>query len=71
METLDFVRNATLLSLLNILVAATFIVVGLVSFVSRRPLHMYKLMGLAMVPLLLGLVTMHVELHHKWNQHVW
>ena len=57
----DFLRNAGLLDLLNMLIAAIFVVIGLASFVSRRPMHLYKLMGLAMVPLLLGLVTMYVD----------
>ena len=56
-----FLGNAGLLDLLNILIAAIFIVIGLVSSVSRGPMQMDKLMGLAMAPLLLGLVTMYVD----------
>lgn len=57
----DFLMDAGLIDLLNILIAAVFILLGLVSIVARRPTNMYKLVRLAMVPLLLGLVTMFVD----------
>ena len=58
----DFLRNSGLLDLLNILTAAIFMLVGLVAWiVSESPRHIYKLLGLGMVPLLIGLLTMYVD----------
>ena len=54
----DFLRNSGLLDLLNMLTAVIFVLVGLVAWiVSESPRHTYKIVGLAMVPLFLGLVT--------------
>ena len=57
----DFLKYAGFLDLLNRLTAVTFVVVGLVSFFSRRMSRMNNLPTLAIVPLLVGLLTMSVD----------
>lgn len=41
----DFLKDASLLGLLNILIAAIFLAAGLASFLSRRPRNKYQVLA--------------------------
>ena len=57
----EFLRDVSLLGLLNLLTATVFVLFGLVTLlVSRRPRRMGKRLAWGMVPLLVGLVTMYL-----------
>jgi hypothetical protein len=59
---MDFLRHATLLDLLNLLIAIMLILAGTVTLmVARSRRSMYCLIATAVFPLLLGLLTMYMD----------
>ena len=66
---MDFLRHATLLDLLNLLIAIMLILAGTVTLmVARSRRSMYCLIATAVFPLLLGLLTMYMDnrIIDKW-----
>jgi hypothetical protein len=62
-ETLtDFLKNATLLTLLTLLITVISILFGIVILIfARRQRPMYWVLAIATLPLLAGLVTLYVD----------
>jgi hypothetical protein len=59
---MDFLRHASLLDLLNLLIAIMVILAGTVTLmVARSRTSMYCLIATAVFPLLLGLLTMYMD----------
>jgi hypothetical protein len=66
---MEFLRHANLLDLLNLLIAITLILAGIVTLmVARSRTSMYCLIATAVFPLLLGLLTMYMDnrIIDKW-----